>query len=175
MFDPVDTDDDTDSVIDALQRDLEGDAIPTETPIDSRGSTLGAPRVGFEPDPIAFRRPRRLVLVQGSQVEEAGTADTESVGDWPAARDDPVVEHRGHAEVLEDVTLTPALRAALRILDEVDVRHIFPYRAVVIKSLPRLIRGAYQSAMRKALTEAVGRGAVGGKPVLCRACVLALA
>ena len=37
VFDPVDTDGDTDSVIDALQRDLEGDAIPADTLIDSRG------------------------------------------------------------------------------------------------------------------------------------------
>ena len=42
-FDHVDTDDDTDSVIDALQRDLEGDEIPAETPEDSRGSTLVVP------------------------------------------------------------------------------------------------------------------------------------
>ena len=71
------------------------------------------------------------------------------------------MEHRGQAEVLEDVTLTPALRAALRSLDEVDVQHIFRDRAVVIKSLPRLIRGVYKSAMRTALTEAADRGAAG--------------
>ena len=37
VFDP-DTDDDSDSVIDALQRDLEGDAIPADTLIDSLSS-----------------------------------------------------------------------------------------------------------------------------------------
>ena len=94
VFDPVDADDDTDSVIDALQRDLEGDAIPADT---SLGSDFVGVQVGVEPNPIAVRRRRRLVLVQGPHVE---SVDTGSVGDVPAARDDPIVEHRGQAEVL---------------------------------------------------------------------------
>ena len=61
-----DKDYDTDSVIDALQRDLE------------------------EPNPIAVRRRRRLVLVQGPRVHVEGESlDSGSVGDVPAARDDP--------------------------------------------------------------------------------------
>ena len=66
VFNHQDIDDNTDSVIDALQRDLEGDEIPACTPEDSRGSTLVVP----EPVPAPPRR-RRLVLVQGSQVETA--------------------------------------------------------------------------------------------------------
>ena len=85
-----------------------------------------------EPNPIAIRRRRRLVLAQGPYVE-GESVDNGSVGDVPAAGDDPIVEHQ--AEVFEDVTLTPALRAAFRSLDEVDVQHIFWDRPVVIKSL----------------------------------------
>ena len=65
VFDPVDTDDDTDSVIDAFQRDLEGDAIPADTFIDSPVQILW----GFSCRswiPSAFRRRRRLVLVQAA-------------------------------------------------------------------------------------------------------------
>ena len=62
---------------DALQRDLEGDVIPGVPLVhedeDMLNSTpSGEPRVfGPEPDPIAFRRPRRLVSVHGSQVPAA--------------------------------------------------------------------------------------------------------
>ena len=65
--------------------------------------------------------------------------------------------------------LTPATRAALRGLDEVDVQHIFRGRAIVIKSSPRLIRGAYTSAMRLALTAAADRVSARDEPGLCRA------
>ena len=160
LFDP-DSDDDTDSVIDALQRDLEGDAIPADTFIDSLGSDFVGVQVGVEPNPIAVR----VGLGPGPHVE-GESVDIGSVGDVPAARDDPIVEHRGQAEVLENVTLTPTLRVAFRSLDKVDVQHIFRDRAVVIKSLPRLIRGAYKSAMRMALTEAVDRDAVGDGGVI---------
>ena len=52
------------------------------------------------------------------------------------------MEHRGRAEVLENVTLTTALRVALRSLDEVDEQHIFRDRAstlagVAVHSIPR--------------------------------------
>ena len=50
VFDPVDTDD-TDSVIDALQRDLEGDAIPADTFIDSPGSSRSRARSHRIPSP----------------------------------------------------------------------------------------------------------------------------
>ena len=81
VFDPVESDDETDSVIDALQRGLEGDVIPVETltheVVGSR-CTLVAPRVvGSEPDPIAFRRPRRSVLAHGSQIEMVETVADE--------------------------------------------------------------------------------------------------
>ena len=62
VFDPVDTDHDTDSVIDALQRDVEGDEIPAETPIDSQH--LQFPSHSDAPD---------VWLVQGPQVEEVET------------------------------------------------------------------------------------------------------
>ena len=81
----------------------------------------------------------------------------------------PLWPRSGRGLVLEEITLTPALRVALHSLNEVDVQHIFRDRAVVIKSLPRLIRGAYKSAMRMALKEAVDRDTVGDELGLCRA------
>ena len=68
-------------------------------------------------------------------------------------RDDPVAQvRRPQGEVIEDITVNPAVRAAFRSLDEVDVKHLFRDRAVIIKSLPFLIRGACKSAVRMALT-----------------------
>ena len=69
-------------------------------------------------------------------------SDTDSMRELPSAPhgDNPIAVER----CLEDVA-THALRAALRSLDELDVQHIFRDRAIVIKSLSRLIRGAYGS------------------------------
>ena len=68
MFEP-DTDDDTDSVIDALQRDLEGDVIPADTFIDSLGSDF----VNHEEvqSTVNGRPQRRLVLVNSTSVLDA--------------------------------------------------------------------------------------------------------
>ena len=67
VFDP-DADDDTDSVIDALERDMEGDVIPADTFIDSLGSDC----VNQEVQAIVNgRRQRRLVLVNNASVLDA--------------------------------------------------------------------------------------------------------
>ena len=64
-----DTDDDTDSVIDALQRDLEGDAILADTFIDSLGSDFVNQK---EVQSTVNGRPqRRLVLVKSTLVLDA--------------------------------------------------------------------------------------------------------
>ena len=85
-------------------------------------------------------------------------------------RDDPVAQvRRPEGEVIQDITVNPAIRAALRSLDEVDVQHLFRDRAVVIKSLPSMIRGAYKSAMRMALREAADRASARDEVGLCRA------
>ena len=84
--------------------------------------------------------------------------------------DDPVAQvRRPQGEVIQDITVNPAIRAALRSLDEVDVQHLFRDRAVVIKSLPSLIRGPYKSAMRMALREAADRASARDEVGLCRA------
>ena len=46
-----------------------------------------------------------------------------------------------------------AFRDALRGLDQIDVVHFFSVRAVVMKSPPKFVRGAYNAAMRIALQE----------------------
>ena len=85
-------------------------------------------------------------------------------------RDDPVAQvRRPQGEVIQVITVNPPIRAALRSLDEVDVQHLFRDRAVVIKSLPSLIRGAYKSAMRMALWEAADRASARDEVGLCRA------
>ena len=52
-------------------------------------------------------------------------------------------------------SLTPAVRASLVWLDEVDLDAVFMRRAVVMKTVPKFLRGPYRSAMRVAMEEAV--------------------
>ena len=104
-----DTDDDTDKVVGALQRDLEGDAIPAETPMDCRGST---PR-------HQTRSPSRESLMSMG-------------GTITKVEPDPAVE---------EVSMGPALRDALRWLDIVDLTGIFCRRANVMRSLHRFVSG----------------------------------
>ena len=49
--------------------------------------------------------------------------------------------------------MSGAFRDALRGLDQIDVVHFFSVRAVVMKSPPKFVRGAYNAAMRIALQE----------------------
>ena len=49
--------------------------------------------------------------------------------------------------------MSPAIREALVSLDHVDLVHMFPRRAILMKCPPQFLRGAYKSAMRLALTE----------------------
>ena len=84
--------------------------------------------------------------------------DTESLGDgqsdfdgeeeFVAPEPEPIRE-ADHARV------TPAIREGLRSLDHVDLVHLFSIRAVVMKSPPKFVRGAYRAAMRIALEEIV--------------------
>ena len=71
VFDP-DADDDTDSVIDALQRDLEGDAIPADTLLDTLGSDL---QVGVEREAAAHSQPQRRRLVLVNSVPVSASSD----------------------------------------------------------------------------------------------------
>ena len=121
VFNHVDIDDDTDSVTDALQRDLEGDEIPAEPPEDSRGSTLVVP----EPVPIAPPRRRRLVLVQGSQVEEVETAPHEE-GSIFGTSDEGVFVDRGPDIAMSEVRENSAgIREGFRRLDAENLTTIF--------------------------------------------------
>ena len=85
-------------------------------------------------------------------------SDTETVG---AVSDVSAHEPTVEAEVVvpvEEVTISPVLRDALRYLDLVDVSNIFQRRASVMRSPPKFLCGAFRSAMRVALQEIV-RGA----------------
>ena len=88
----------------------------------------------------------------------SSVSDTESLGDgqsdfvgeeeFIAPEPEPIRE-ADHARV------TPAIREGLRSLDHVDLVHLFSIRAVVMKSPPKFVRGAYRAAMRIALEEIV--------------------
>ena len=126
VFNHVDIDDDTDSVTDALQRDLERDEIPAEPTEYSGSSTLVAP----EPVPAPPRR-RWLVLVQGSQVEEVETAPHEE-GSMLGTSDEGVFVDRKPDIVMREVRENSAgIREGFRRLDAENLTTIFETRARV--------------------------------------------
>ena len=75
---------------------------------------------------------------RGSEVSEDETIAHASVPD------PPVMATRG---------LTPAVRAALEELDEVDLDAVFIRRAVVVQTVPKFMRSPCRSAMRLAMEE----------------------
>ena len=93
------------------------------------------------------RQRRRLQLIshptvvpltesEGS-ITSAASSDTESV---PGNQDFENQE----AQHVEEVQLGRVLREALRSLDGVDVGHLFSMRAVLMKSPPAFVKGAYR-------------------------------
>ena len=81
--------------------------------------------------------------------DEAASSDTEtiggisdvSIGGGPISEAEPV-------PVVEEVSMGPAFRDALRWLDTVDLTGIFARRALVMRSPPRFLCGGYRAAMR---------------------------
>ena len=135
-------DDDTDSVIDALQRDLEEDENLVDTSGDSRDGSRAPPRR------------RRLVLVQGSQVEEVETVPHEE-GSIMGTSDEGVFVDREPDIVMPEVRENSAgIREGLRRLDAENLTTIFETRANVLKTVPHFLKGPYRSAMGMALSEA---------------------
>ena len=59
------------------------------------------------------------------------------------------------AQDVEEVQLGRVLREVLRSLDGVDVGHLFFMRAVLMKSPPAFVTGAYRAGLRIALKENV--------------------
>ena len=82
--------------------------------------------------------------------ESSGDGQSDFDGEEEAAAPEPEpIREADHARV------TPAIREGLRSLDHVDLVHLFSIRAVVMKSPPKFVRGAYRAAMRIALEEIV--------------------
>ena len=79
---------------------------------------------------------------------DVGSAMSEDVETGDNLEPDPEVR---------EVTVTPAVRAALMWLDEVDLVEVFKPRASVMKSVPKFLSGAFRIALRPALEEACRR------------------
>ena len=83
---------------------------------------------------------------------DVGSAVSEDVETGDNLEPDPEVR---------EVIVTPAVRAALVWLDEVDLVEVFKVRASVMKSVPKFLAGAFRIALRTALEEAVLGGDAG--------------
>ena len=110
VFDPVESDDDADSVIDALQRDLEGDVVLVAPPLpevdESRGST-----------PVIPRQPRRLVLVDGSQGEDVESEARSGVGPMTDVSDTDSVADTAASEIRVDGIRVPSVEPDVEVRD----------------------------------------------------------
>ena len=125
----------------------------------SSGSRFAVLESDDEAIPAQLRQP------EGPSNQEIGfeegdgahTSDTESLhgrSDFEGVPDSPVPATEPEREA-NQVEVGPRIRKAFRSLDEVDVAHLFRIRAVVMKSPPKFVRGAYCAAMRIALQEIV--------------------
>ena len=83
--------------------------------------------------------PRQPIVVPMTDGEGTSglSSDTESV-----FGDHEVVE-RDQAQDVEEVQVGPQLREAFHSFDGVDVGHLFSMRAVLMKSPPAFVKGAY--------------------------------
>ena len=85
--------------------------------------------------------------------DDVGLSDTESVVS-EAGPQDPVAETSEEPEVVANLSRNVVLRMALVTLDEVDPCAVFRQRAVVMKSVPHIVRGPFRNALKLALEEA---------------------
>ena len=107
---------------------------------------LGADTAASEGPP---RHPTVVPLTESEgSITSAASSDTESV---PGNQDFESQE----AQHVEEVQLGRVLREALRSLDGVDVGHLFSMRAVLMKSPPAFVKGAYRAGLRIALKEII--------------------
>ena len=93
---------------------------------------------------------------RGSAHHRDRDSDTESLEDGQSVFDGDAEAVSPELEPVREAVharVSPAIRASLRSLDHVDVAHLFKLRAVVMKSPPKFVRGAYCAAMRVALEE----------------------
>ena len=114
---------------------------------------LPVPRT-VEVESIAPRRPRRLVLVQGSHEEvetaideEGSVVSTSGEGVFETIREPDI-------EMPEVRDSSAAIREGFRHLDAENVSVLFETRANVLKTVPHFLKGPYRTATRIALTEA---------------------
>ena len=105
-------------------------------------------------------------VVGVGEVDEFSTHSDEAV---TVAGEAPEFEVEAVPIPVADVNPTRVLREALRSLDGVDVMPLIRCRAVVMRSPPAFVRGAYKSILRFALQEASEANAAHNEQRLCRA------
>ena len=129
---------------------------------------IGTPRDSASDDTVSVGRgsEQDIGSVPGS-LEEAGVdvdpLDEDGLADAASAVSEDV-EASAPVEPdppVREVAITPAVRAALAWLDQVDLVEVFKPRASVMKSVPKFLCGAFRIALRTALQEAVLGGDVG--------------
>ena len=125
-----------------LQRDVEGDGI-AEVPQEAASSHRSTPVVprAVEVEGIAPRRPRRLVLVQGSHEEVETAVDEE--GSVVSTSGEGVFEtiREPDIEMPEVRDSSAAIREGSRHLDAENVSMLFETRATVLKTVPHFLKG----------------------------------
>ena len=83
---------------------------------------------------------------------ETDESDTESIQSVVRQEEDMTVPIASEVEVPE-ARMSRAISEGLVSLDTVDMGPLFSLRAVVMKSPPKFLRGAYRAAMRIALKD----------------------
>ena len=135
------------------------EAVDISTPRDRRQGMMHGSHDGLVAEP--FRDPDRSDLTDIEVASGRGedhpnavhsihevSSDVGSADEVPVSAPDPDLE-------VGDVTLSAGIRAALQSLDELNLVEELSRRPSVMKSPPAFLRGAFRSALKLAIQEAV--------------------
>ena len=120
---------------------------------------IGTSRDNFSEDTVSVGRASEEDV--GEVVEDDDLDDGRSDVGSIASEDEEAETPQEPDPEVREVAITPAVRAALTWLDQVDLVEVFKPRASVMKSVPKFLTGAFRIALRTALQEAVLGGDVG--------------
>ena len=95
----------------------------------------------------------------GTQIDDpaSDSSDTESVGSGSSCSAQPDGGEVAPTLPIDEVSISAEFATSLSRLDTLDLEEVFHHRALLMKSPPAFLKGAYRSAMRLALGE-IGLG-----------------
>ena len=113
---------------------------------------IGTPRVQSSSE---VRRAEHENEAMGTPIDDpaSDSSDTESVGSGSSCSAQPDGGEVAPTLPIDEVSISDEFETSLSQLDTLDLEEVFHHRALLMKSPPAFLKGAYRSAMRLALGE----------------------